>query len=76
VTRKKKDGTSEDISCPQIEKQYNANIGFVDKADMLKSLYETERVESGGCGNSGISLVCQWSVPSFCSRKGVQMQEH
>jgi hypothetical protein len=33
--RKKRDGTSENISCPQILKQYNANIGFVDKADTL-----------------------------------------
>jgi len=35
VTRKKRDGTSENISCPQIVKQYNANMGFVDKADIL-----------------------------------------
>ena len=35
VTRKKRDGTFENISCPHIVKQYNANMGFVDKADML-----------------------------------------
>jgi hypothetical protein len=43
VTRKKKDGASENISCPQIVKEYNANMGFVDKADLLKSLYELDR---------------------------------
>ncbi|KDR07490.1 PiggyBac transposable element-derived protein 4 [Zootermopsis nevadensis] len=43
VARKNKDGTSENISCPEIVKQYNANMRFVDKADMLKSLYEIDR---------------------------------
>jgi hypothetical protein len=37
VERKNKDGTSENILCPEIVKQYNANMGFVDKADMLES---------------------------------------
>jgi hypothetical protein len=35
VTRKERDGMSENISCPQIVKQYNADMGFVDKADKL-----------------------------------------
>jgi hypothetical protein len=43
VTRKTKDGTSENISCPQIVKEYNANMGLVDKADVLKSPYELDR---------------------------------
>jgi hypothetical protein len=34
LTRKKRDGTPENIACPQIVKQYNANMGFVGKADM------------------------------------------
>jgi len=35
VTRKKSDGTCENISCPQIVEQYNANMEFVDKGDIL-----------------------------------------
>jgi hypothetical protein len=40
VARKNKDVTSEDISCPEIVKQYNANMRFVDK---LKSFNEIDR---------------------------------
>lgn len=43
VSRKKKDGTSEEITCPKLVKDYNANMGFVDKMDMLKSIYEVDR---------------------------------
>lgn len=43
VMRKKKNGEKEEISCPVIIKDYNANMGFVDKADMLKSTYEIDR---------------------------------
>jgi hypothetical protein len=35
VTRKKRDGTYENIACPQIVKKYNANMGFVSKGNML-----------------------------------------
>jgi hypothetical protein len=43
AARKNTDWTSEGISCPEIMKQYNANMEFVDNADMLKSLYEIDR---------------------------------
>ncbi|XP_045466774.1 piggyBac transposable element-derived protein 4-like [Harmonia axyridis] len=43
VTRKKKNGETENISCPKILKNYNKNMGFVDKADMLKKTYEIDR---------------------------------
>jgi hypothetical protein len=35
VTRMKRDGTYENITCPQIVKKYNLNMGFVVKADIL-----------------------------------------
>jgi hypothetical protein len=71
VARKNKDGTSEDISCPETVKQYTANMRLVDKADMLKSLYEIEIVKSRGCRSFGISLMCQSSMPSLYTRKVV-----
>jgi hypothetical protein len=40
VGRRNKDGT---ITCPKLVKDYNENTGFVDKADMLKALYEVNR---------------------------------
>jgi hypothetical protein len=43
VQRRAKDGTSEEISCPELVKDYNQNMGHVDKADMLKSCYEIDR---------------------------------
>ena len=43
VDRKKKDGERETIACPRIVKDYNANMGYVDKADMLKTTYEIDR---------------------------------
>lgn len=43
VNRKKKDGSQEEISCPLLVKDYNKNMGYVDKFDMLKSLYEIDR---------------------------------
>lgn len=43
VQRRKKDGTSEEILCPELVKDYNQNMGHVDKADMLKSFYEIDR---------------------------------
>lgn len=43
TSRKNKDGTYEEIPCPVLVKDYNGNMGFVDKMDMLKSLYEVDR---------------------------------
>ena len=43
VGRKQKDGTIQDVNCPSLVKDYNANMGFVDKMDMLKSIYEVDR---------------------------------
>jgi len=37
-----KDGSREEISCPKLVKD-NENMGLVDKADMLKALYEVKR---------------------------------
>ncbi|KAJ8967493.1 hypothetical protein NQ314_002808 [Rhamnusium bicolor] len=38
-----KDGTSEEINCEQLVRDYNRYMGFVDKSDMLKSCYELDR---------------------------------
>lgn len=43
VNRKQKDGTSQTIICPQLVKDYNAHMGYVDKADMLMTLYKINR---------------------------------
>ena len=43
VSRKEKTGTVCEITCPQLVKDYNKHMGYVDKADMLKSLYEIDR---------------------------------
>ena len=43
VNRRQKNGTLEEITCPQPLADYNRNMAFVDKADMLKSTYEIDR---------------------------------
>lgn len=43
ITRKEKDGTKKVITCPQLIKDYNIHMGYVDKADQLKSTYEIDR---------------------------------
>lgn len=43
TSRKQKDGTIENINCPLLVVEYNKNMGFVDKLDMLKSIYELDR---------------------------------
>jgi len=42
-TRKQKDGSIKDVPCPQLVKEYNKNMSFVDKSDMLKSFYGISR---------------------------------
>ncbi|KAJ8927297.1 hypothetical protein NQ314_020246 [Rhamnusium bicolor] len=34
VSRKRKDGTSENVSCLKLVKDYNHHMGYVDKLDM------------------------------------------
>ncbi|XP_055377144.1 piggyBac transposable element-derived protein 4-like [Condylostylus longicornis] len=43
VNRKNKDGTVEELQCPKLVKDYTKHMGYVDKADMLKSVYEIDR---------------------------------
>jgi hypothetical protein len=43
IERKEKDGTKKKINCPKAISTYNKNMGFVDKFDQLKSLYEVDR---------------------------------
>ncbi|PSN37906.1 hypothetical protein C0J52_19512 [Blattella germanica] len=43
VNRKESDGSITQIQCPSIAKTYHANMGCVDKADMLRSLYTIDR---------------------------------
>lgn len=43
VDRLNKDGSTTTISCPEIVKDYNKHMGYVDKADGLKSYYELKR---------------------------------
>lgn len=41
--RRAKDGTQHEIACPKLVKNYTSYMGFVDKMDVLKSLYEIDR---------------------------------
>nr|CAH7754792.1 unnamed protein product [Callosobruchus chinensis] len=43
VPRKSKSGVVEEVTCPRMVKDYNCHMGYVDKFDMLKSLYEVDR---------------------------------
>ena len=43
VGRRNKDGSREEITCPELVKDYIENMEFVDKAGMLKALYEVNR---------------------------------
>ncbi|XP_049816312.1 piggyBac transposable element-derived protein 4-like [Schistocerca nitens] len=43
ASRKSKDGSRTEISCPDIVKDYNTYMGLADKSDMLKSIYEIDR---------------------------------
>ena len=43
VNRKEKDGSIIEIPCPNILKDYNANMNFVDNFDRLKNDYQIDR---------------------------------
>jgi hypothetical protein len=43
ISRKNKDGSQTEIACSLLVKDYNRNMVFVDKMDMLKNLYEIDR---------------------------------
>ena len=43
VKRKQKDGTSKDISCPQLIKSYNMFMSGVDQSDQMHMEYSTAR---------------------------------
>lgn len=43
VQRRSKDGTKEAVKCPVQVMEYNRHMGYVDKADMMKSSYEIDR---------------------------------
>ena len=43
VKRKQKDGTSKDISCPQLIKSYNMFMNGVDRSDQMRMEYSTAR---------------------------------
>ncbi|KAJ8929756.1 hypothetical protein NQ314_017527 [Rhamnusium bicolor] len=43
VQRKTKDGSRVEITCPMMVKDYNENMGYVDKSDQIKSYYEIDR---------------------------------
>lgn len=43
MNRKLKDGQVNIINCSQLVKDYNENMGYVDKADMMMSTYKIDR---------------------------------
>lgn len=43
VKRKQKDGTSKEVACPAVVRDYNQMMGGVDHADQLKAAYGLNR---------------------------------
>lgn len=43
VNRRQNDGTVKSINCPMMVHDYNKNMGYVDKADQLRSTYSINR---------------------------------
>lgn len=43
VSRKQKDGSSQNIDCLKLVKDYNSHMGYVDQSDMFVSLYKLNR---------------------------------
>lgn len=43
TTRRQKDGTMRQVPGRKVGSDYNKNMGFVDKADMLRALYQCDR---------------------------------
>ncbi|XP_018561258.1 piggyBac transposable element-derived protein 4-like [Anoplophora glabripennis] len=43
VSRRQKDGSSKNITCLQLVKDYNSHMGYVDQSDMFVSLYKVNR---------------------------------
>ena len=43
INRRQKDGSKVERRCPQVIKDYNANMGGVDKHNMLRSRYGLDR---------------------------------
>ena len=43
VDRKTKDGTKVTVTCPSVVRDYNKHMGGVDKHDILRQLYSTDR---------------------------------
>lgn len=49
VERKEKDGTKVKIKCPKAFSTYNRNMGYVNKFDQLKALYEIDHKSKKWC---------------------------
>ncbi|KAJ8953437.1 hypothetical protein NQ318_023556 [Aromia moschata] len=43
VSRRRKNGSNENIPCPQMIRDHNTHMGYVDRFDMLKSTYEIDK---------------------------------
>ncbi|KAI4467378.1 adenosine deaminase [Holotrichia oblita] len=64
ITRKQKDGTTQEFTCPELVKKYNIHMGYVDKMDMLN----TRLIESpkSGCIGFYFILLCHVIHCSLC----------
>ncbi|XP_049829455.1 uncharacterized protein LOC126268035 [Schistocerca gregaria] len=74
ASRKSKDGSHTEISCPDIVKDCNTYIGLVDKSDMLKSIYEIDRKKNSEAIQSVVAGLVGATLSSTPNRKRSQIQ--
>ncbi|CAK1591024.1 unnamed protein product [Parnassius mnemosyne] len=76
VIRKERNGDSNQIACPEVVKDYNANMNFVDKFDQLKSCYAIERKSRKWWHRIFFHFLDCALVNSFVIYKNLQKLDH
>ncbi|CAG4947572.1 unnamed protein product [Parnassius apollo] len=76
VIRKERNGDSNQIACPELVKDYNANMNFVDKFAQLKSCYAIERKSRKWWHRIFFNFLDCALVNSFVIYKDLQKLDH